>query len=175
MTLFTSELNEAIYQVITNRKKSDAREAHKVVKEAGYTIYKYDYCYGVHSEKTGRTIYVSGLKRGYADYLVCSCWTDYKKLTSLRNDAKIDYTGILDAEINADYRYVVGYQNRRETIEKYDELKWVKDSLEWRKADIERTQKKIAALQEELVRNIEYKCKKEREIEDVRRKLGLRR
>lgn len=171
-----TELNTAIRMVLMNRHKKDAKQAHKIVKAAGYTIIKWSGSYEVKNEATGRWIRID-----FGRYRATLEWTGKSTTpTTLNNDImdKFDFVGELNKPINMEWRemrrYTCGWQPYRPTITKYDNLKFAKNRVEWRNRDIEMIQEQIANLQKNLIREVESRERAKAELKETRKRLGLR-
>ena len=84
-------LNWAIYNVITHKFKHDVKEAHEIVKKAGFVIEKWNGCYVV--KKGEKYVYVSENKRSGKRYLYRYGSDNSIKLNGV---IKFDFIGYFD-------------------------------------------------------------------------------
>ena len=116
------EINEAIKKVLGTQFKKDAPEAFKIVKEAGYTTYKdRGYFYNVANPKTGKVLRT----RNYG----------------------MDYVAFLEKPINMDWQYV---QNTKKNPRPIGEARGRYIGIHWYKSDLERHDRRIASLKEDI-------------------------
>ena len=99
-----TELNRAIYVILTTQFKKDAKEEHKMVENAGYEIWKNNGEWNIENPATHKSIRVSEIKYRYMS-------NDYFRFfyhgynTSILND-KIDFINCLNTPIKLrQYKY----------------------------------------------------------------------
>lgn len=182
------ELNEAIFYIIThNIPKKDMKERVRLVKKAGYEVYKGGRKNWVVNNPVTQK-YVSADVRwrevtlynnGRFSYSIntegCQSTTEYW------DRCHVDFVGILTKPVNKDWLWELNYKNsfgywwyRTPTQQKFDRLKSAKSSVRYRAKDIKETQKQIEELQRKLIRLAGDKVNAENNLNDVRKQLGLR-
>lgn len=161
-------LNEAIYTVLTTQYKKDAKEAHKIVENAGYTINKCSGHFEVTNPKNNRYVRIN---RDYYSYRYhCGmanvwCGTRCSEMRYERLE-RIDYVNLLNTSYNKEYyrkpKWKVTNQNRKDKLynSKWD-VKFYNDRVEIAKHNIERAQ-------QELIKAVENKAKAVQKLEEVR-------
>lgn len=177
-----TDMNKAIYEVITTKAKRDAKEAHKVVAEAGYRIEKWNGIgYVVINDETKRKIYIqeSTGRRGW------SCTTlNYsrngwgKRFYNYSELLKFDFQGALDKPENEAY-----YAQKRMEAEqrdginrwgsKFQQLKDARWSAEYEARELVKLQEQMEKLQKSIIRVTEDKVKAEMKLAEVKKSLGL--
>lgn len=170
-----AELNKAIYVVLTQLKR-DAKEAHKVVKQAGYVIEKGRSSYIVSNPETKRSIYI-GDAYGRGNLCVVHGW--YKVHRSVfkgSGECKFDFVGCLEKPMNTVYWNSGEYSyngNRSKAYVRYDELKSARWSVKYEADRIAEYEKQIKELQDKLMKATEQKVRDEFKLAEVRKELGL--
>lgn len=164
-------LNEAIYKVMTTQYKKDAKEEHKMVEAAGYEIYKSDGSFTVRNDETHRELCID--YKGYYSVL----YTRSRSIRFRKNEGlKFDFVGYLSKprhDIN-DFLDKDGYyKDRSKALQKYQMLERAKHHVEYEKNQLEEIKKKIASLQNELVRTAKFVVKAEADVNETRVKIGL--
>ena len=167
-----AELNNAIYTVLTTQFKKYAKDAHRAVKEAGYTIDKWCGYYHVKNEATGRCLSVETSDGWYRrTYYVRGC----RKMATFENYEKLmkfDFVGCLEKSLNADY-----YQTNKAyhpTLDKYNRLKDAKFYVKYRNNDIEKLKKEIEKLQGQINEYTQWVRRDEKRLSDIRKEYGLK-
>lgn len=182
------ELNYAIFFVITHDiPKKEMKEQVRLVKKAGYEVNKGGRKnWTVYNPVTHK--YVSGEVR-YREITIYNNGTFAYKINiedcNYRSEywdrCKVDFVGILTTPVNRDWHWVRNLQQSQSswwfkspTQQKFDRLKSAKDWVRYSDNHIKETQKKIEELQKQLIHYAQDKVKKENELNEVRKKLGLR-
>ena len=164
-------INRAIYRVMTTQFKKDAKEEHKIVEDAGYTIYKSDGSFTVRNEETHRELCID--YKGYYSVL----YTRARSIRFRRDEGlKFDFVGYLakPTEDAHDYMTTDGYyKNRSIALQKYERLERAKRYVKYEQQEIESIKQKIERLQNELVRTARNVAKAEAEVKETRVKIGL--
>ena len=138
-----AELNKAILTVLESKYKKDATAAHKMVKDAGYEIYKNEGHFVVRSPKTYKHIYIYESCYHRHDFFHISTGNDKDYKGSKDYINFIDY---LDTPYNNDKatRYVPKYDAERYQLRN---AKWVIElhtkSIEKLKRDLDFATKRI--------------------------------
>lgn len=168
-------LNEAIIQVITNKYKKDAKEAHKIVEDAGYKINKVDGYYHVSSSSTYRYCYA--FYSGHYDkgQRWCIYWGSNVRGSKIHwgdpANIKIDFTNLL----NTRYNNVAHEQSPSHSpaVEKYQSIRWKKYTIKQDEKYIQDTLNSIANLNAKLISATELKAQHEMELANLRKENGL--
>lgn len=169
-----AQLNTAIMRVISRERKMDAKEEHAAVKAAGYTVERMrSGGYSVSNKATGRTVYITRtdymgtrLYHGQAD-VATSC---------VKNLAKFDFVNCLNKPVNTEWRAVLWAQHRGELSvakQRHEKLQRARWSVNYEKDRIARIQKQINELSADLVRAGAAQARAERELQDLKKALGL--
>lgn len=167
-----TELNEAIFTVITATYKKDAPEAFKAVNEAGYSIEKWNGCWHVRNEKLNRMVWFE-----MGGYYTPVYWVrgsaNPKRFETLDGARKFDLVGCLEKENNPDWRYVTTYEYTPSRV-KYNKLQSAKRNVGWKTRDIAKLKIEIEKMQKELNRMMEWRAESIVELKELRNELGLR-
>ena len=170
-----AELNKAIYKVLTSLKR-DAKEEHKLVKQAGYVIEKGRKSFIVSNPETRRSVYISEAARwGRNSYIIHGYYTVHRSKFDYLN-CKFDFVGCLEKSMNTVYWNSGEYRyngNRSKAYVRYDELKSVKRSVKYEADRIAEYEKQIKELQDKLMKATEQKVRNEFKLAEVRKELGL--
>lgn len=172
-----TELNNAIYTVLTTKYKKDARDAFKMVKDAGYVVGKRDGYFYVKNPKSDKVIFVWDYHwdyetRDYNYYIIFSYRNEKRRLTH-----KFDLVNCLNTPINTTYRQL------REMNWHYDpygykaKMKKVNYAKRWynnRTENVQRILNKIDELQKELVDAVAYRENALAELNEVKKECGLK-
>lgn len=174
-TEYTKEqINEAIYTVLTTQFKKDAKEEHKIVESAGYTIKKYDGSFEVSNKKNHRYVQI-GISKYYwykgtiyhGPYRCMKCSVD------LRNKVFFDFVGCLEKPINSTWYELLDTQDRSQLLAKYERLHSAKWHIEYDENEIKNIKKKIDTLQNELIYYAKSLARANENLATVRKELGL--
>lgn len=173
-TNYTKEqINEAIYTVMKKRFKKDAKEAHKIVEDAGYSVYKGGNGYfDIYNPETQRHLWVTEPRYSYrkgGDYQNIYSGPYTKHMNEFTD--KFDFVGCLEKPINSIY-----YQdtNTKESARhKYDRIKHLRYMEESWKKDAEECKKKIDSLLDQMQRYTKYSAEKAAELSALRKEYGL--
>lgn len=163
------EINEAIKKVLSVQYKKEAKDAFKVVEDAGFEIYKMNGTFGISDKKNVNHVRVE-LGR-YKTYLhLGNKRIDFNSFSEI---SKIDFVSFLEKEriICLD---ASSYWYRTKTQAKMERLRDKKRSIQYSEDDIERIKKKIEEAQKELIRAVEYKEQKKADLKAFRKELGLK-
>ena len=155
------ELNEAIWKVIKNKYKKDAKEAHEMVSAFGYDIYKSDGHYTVRNENTHKSIYIYWDSYRKYSIQLGGQWKDQLK----DKPCKVDFVGCLEKPINKEYRTTNYYPHQSPAVDKYDRIQRMKRDVEWENGQIAEIKKKIESLQDSLI----YHARKQKDCENTLR------
>ena len=163
------ELNKAILTVLTTQFKKDAKEAHSIVEDAGYEIYKQDGSFRVLKKDTHRLVYVK------------ESWRTTTVYTNLRNyrfensrGVRFDFVGYLDKPVNPESPYAWRIEELNKAMTGYRRLSIEKNSVESAEERIRRIKKQIASLTDELIDEVSRLKEAEIRLEQTRGKLGLK-
>lgn len=176
-----TELNKAIWTVLSTKFKKEAKEAFKMVEAAGYEVYK-NGCgtWTVRNNHTGKSImleYLSSYRTPGRLY-----FGDYGRHSrSIRSDewtvvaTKFDFVNCLKTPRNRAYEEACDAQNFRSSkaVAKYGEIKNKKWNIDYDERCIADIQKKIQDLQRDMMRYTEYKVNSQRALAQLRREYGL--
>lgn len=167
-------LNEAIKTVLLCKYKKDAKEAFKMVKDAGYVIYKYGNSWRVENETTNKKLEVRKDYYPSKSYIYYGC---YGKLAN--NFDKFDYVSFLNKPLNKNYYEAIEYQSKMEQGNKYYwsrfyQLTQAKTLLAWENQYIKEAQQKVKQAEENL-----KQCYKNRQdtldkLNNLRKEFGLK-
>ena len=165
-----AELNKAIWEVLISKFRKDAKEAFKMVEDAGYAFHKNgDGNWVVFNPKTERTIWRSKYNE---------IWhAGIRTLATSRTREEFDFVGCLNKPLNREYDpYGYGYYGRPHNgaREKFRNLEAAKNRVEWTNERIEEIQRQMVKLQKELVNQVEYRVKYEAEVNELRKEYGLK-
>lgn len=168
-----AEINKAIVTVMVNQYKRDAVEAHKIVKEAGYEIYKTNGSFGV-QKGYRHQVRIEFPNRGGNPYLQLFNGRS-SRVIRFKNfsDIKVDFVSFFDTDREpifdtSSYWYETPTQKKIKDIEN---KKW---RVEYRSKDIEEIKQKMERLQRELIDAVESKERAKAELAEARRQYGLK-
>lgn len=165
-------LNDAIINVLLNQfKKYMNKEAIEMVEQAGYTIVKVQGGYEVKNPTTRKWVQV---EKGYRWKIFKVGKTVYANRENIK---KFDFVNYLNKPINvawAEVNRVTYWGYVSPTRAKIDTLKNAKSRIKWQRRDIDEVKQKIANLQGRLESEIRYLVEYENELEETRKKLGLK-
>lgn len=172
----TEQVNKAIFDVLTTQFKKDAKEAHDIVKQAGYTTEKQaGGCYDVINEETRKRLTLFSYShervwipsKGYSDYRMhiyrfeTYTATTSRRIVFKRKDDEptpcpIDFIGILNTPINDEYREALRLQNQgSHAREAYADIKSCCWSIDYEEREIELKRREIERLQDAIIRSKE--------------------
>lgn len=171
-----SELNIAIYKVLTTQFKKDAKEAHEAVKAAGYEITKNGGRFEVYNPDTNRWLYIAD--NGWRGCrIIHGHYTRQMRIFNSRSAEEIlkfDFVGCLEKPTNeAYYKMIREAEQRSNAKQKYERLKSARWYVKYETEKLESVQKKIEELQKELILSAQAKVKYEQKLQECRRELGL--
>ena len=162
------ELNKAILEVLTTQFKKDAKEAHKIVEEAGYGIYKWDGSFRVSNKDIGRYVYAT------------ENWRSTTIHSNLRNyryehdkGVRFDFVGYLNKPTNPESPYLWRIREENKSMMNYHRISRDKNSIKYAQERIEKIKKEIASLTNDLIREVSSLKEAEIRLEQTRRELGL--
>lgn len=170
-----TELNKAIMIAVLTQYKKDAKEAHKIIEDAGFQLCKDFGFWHIYNPQTGKRIHVE-VREGWR-------WTRYTvyggmQTSDFKNEkelAKYDFVGQLNKERNtAWYEVRRGAAKYEPTQEKYRSLLAARHTQQWREEDVVKIEKKIAELQRELIHAVEERYKATAKVKEIKKDLGLR-
>lgn len=163
------EINEAIKKVLSVQYKKEAKDAFKVVEDAGFEIYKMNGTFGITDKKNVNHVRIELGK--YRTYLHLG--NKQIKFNNFSEISKIDFVSFLEKEriVRLDQS---SYWYRTETQKKMERLRDKKRSIQYSEDDIERIKKKIEEAQKELIWAVEYKEQKKADLKAIRKELGLK-
>lgn len=164
---FRTELNKAIYRVLTTQFKKNAPEAFAAVEAAGYTVEKWDGNWAVTNPRTGRKLFMSGARY---TYLIHGNTFHHRT----REYFKFDYVGCLEKPVSTYLRDKDNvWLQRNESTKNYEKLSNAKRDVKYQEDRIAYIQKQLAQLQADLITAVDCKAKRELDLANVRNKLGL--
>ena len=161
-----TDMNKAIYRVITTKAKRDAQEAHKVVAEAGYRIEKWNGIgYVVINDETKREVYIqeSTGRRGWSSTTLHYSRNGWdKRFNNYSELLKFDFQGALDKPENEAY-----YAQKRMEAEladganrwngKVQKLKDARWQAQYEARELARLQEQMEKLQKSIIRETSEK------------------
>lgn len=168
-----TDMNKAIYRVLTTQFKKEAKDAHKAVEAAGYEIYKLGGEWHVRNPQTGKAVHIEPNRGWYTRFTV---WGGARQTVfkSIEELTKYDFEGQLKKEYNNewyDLRRAAAYEP---TQVKYRRLKSAKRQQQWREERVTDIEKKIAQLQRELIEAVEDRTRARADVEATYKALGLK-
>ena len=171
-------VNEAIFTVLTEQFKKDAKEAHAIVEQAGYSISKMDGDWYLKNAETGRRVYMHVARRTYGMSYISGNGNDYGRRGGwrIRVSKKFDFVGYLEKPLNTVWEEMQNWNyNRYE--KQASTLKSARWDVKYHTEQIDKIQKeieeKIAKLQKDLLYHSQEKVKAEIHLREVREELGL--
>lgn len=166
-----TELNNALFKVMTTQFKKNMREAVATVEAAGYKVEKFGGVYRVRNPKTGKVVYIDGK---YRSYVRTNGNAKDVEVIVWKNDCRVDFVGMLEKPINTEWNKLYWTQAGITNYwHKANRLINARRNVEWKKQDIERRQEQIRNLQEALLRDLRYEAEYEARLTAVRKELGL--
>lgn len=167
------ELNKAILTVLTTQFKKDAKEAHQIVEDAGYEIYKYDGAFRVANKETHRVVYATW--SWYGTYI----HSNLRRYKFENEKGKMpvipfDFVGCLNKAINAESPYVWRMEEVNKATLNYRRISHDKNSIKYAQERIAKIKKEIASLTDELIREVSDLKEAEIRLENTRKDLGLK-
>lgn len=165
-----SELNEAIIKVLNTQFKKDAKEAHELVASYGYKIYKYDGCFRIENPLTKRYVFID---EGYNGAFRIHINTKERRMRRYEDLYKFDFVNFLEKPLNVEWAKLYWgkeYAPSRERISALSSAKW---TVSYREKEIKQMMKKLEDLQNELIRQVEWKEQAKRDLADLRKTYGL--
>lgn len=169
-SIFNKEqVNKAILKVITNQFKKDCKNSHDIVEDAGYEIVKIDGGWEVKNAETGKYVYCS--KENWRGQRTIYRPANYHKqyFYDPKIECKFDFVNCLDSTKT---EYVELYTENK-AYTNYRILKDARWSVDYEKQQIDKIQKEIARLQNELSRRIDARVRDELRLAEVKGRLGL--
>lgn len=168
------ELNTAIRTVLLTQFKKDAPEAFKIVEAAGYEVYKYNGSFGVKNTITDRHIRIQA-GRNYGRMTLLYGYSEAR----VNNDllACFDFAGCLNKPMNKTWhemQHVRAWGKASPTLERYEELKSARWSVNYDAREIAKIQEQIEKLTRDLVRAAQSKTRSEEKLQACKAKLGLK-
>lgn len=177
-----TDINAAIYRVITSSTKKDVKQDHKTVIQAGYRIEKWNGIgYVVINDETKRKVYIqeSTGRRGWSSTTLHYSRNGWgKRFNTVNELLKFDFQGALDKPENEAY-----YSQKRLEAEqadginrwggKLDQLKSARRDVKYETEELAKLQEELAKIQNRISRTIEYKVKAEIRLAEVKKSLGL--
>ena len=174
-------VNEAIAKVISNKYKKDCPEAHMVVENAGYTIYKRDGSYTVKNSNTNKVVYIRSLGDYGWERLV---YGKVDKRLGYNRDfilKKFDYVNCLDTPINDYDPYYDPYLNSWRYVSKakenYKTLRSYRYDINFHNRELEDAKKKFEKAVKEYQQSVDWHNKRIVEatnnLDTLKKKLGL--
>lgn len=171
-----AEINKAIVTVMVNQYKRDAQEAHKIVKEAGYEIYKTNGSFGVQKGYRHQVRIEFPNRRGNPYLQLFNGKSRrvirFKNFTDI-TDIKVDFVSFFETERESIID-TSSYWYETPTQKKIKDLKEKKWRVEYRSKDIEEIKQKMERLQRELIYAVESKERAKAELAEARRQYGLK-
>ena len=166
-------LNEAIFEVITTKYKKDAEEAHEIVKNAGYEVFKRDGAYNISNPVMNKRIEVES--DSYYWRMTLHFAVSYKTY-GREAAAHVNFVGYLETARNDAYsefihRNVYGVYDT--AIEKYKTIRSIKYSIMFEEKRIDKIKKQLESLQEELEDAYKAKAYSEMRLEKFKRECKL--
>lgn len=169
-------VNEAIFTVLTTQFKKDAKEAHAIVEQAGYTISKFNGDWYIHNAETGRKVFIHYPKyndRPYREYIDGNGNGKRSKISQ-----KFDFVGYLEKPLNTAWAEMQSWDYQLNRYEQQaSTLKSARWSVKYHTEQIDRIQKeieeKIAKLQKDLLYHSQEKVRAEIHLKEVRKEFGL--
>ena len=171
------ELNKAIWKVLNSKFKKDAKEAFKMVEDAGYEVYKDGWGYWVVANRENhRFIHLQDNRYRtiiqHGPYVTHTHRCTEKETYAI--EITFDFVGCLEKPVNQTwYDLRNGRKNKLTAVDKYNEIKFQKRMAESYAEDIEKTKKQIEKLQAELVRQATCKAQYEAKVQASKVKFGL--
>ena len=164
------EINNAIYKVLITQYKQDAKEAHKIVKEVGYEVYKYDGSFGVRNPKSYRSVHIDFSK--YSNRGTLLIGSKRKRFDSCVELKPVDFVGQLETTRTAWQDPY--FDEESEALTKYHNIKHNEYMAKSYDDDIKKTLEEIADLQKKIIRYTEYKAEYKAKAENYRKEYGLK-
>ena len=173
MTERLTELNNAIYTVITTQYKKEAKEAHELVTAYGFGIWKQDGHFHVCNKETHKSVYVSyeGWKERkiYLDGLLGEWVT-----VGYDQECKVDFVSFLTKPKNMEYYQAMHRDyNYSSAVEKSKNLAHLKYMSKSYSEDIEDAREKIDKLLKDIEHFTEMKVMYEQDLAKARVEYGL--
>lgn len=168
------EINAAIWKVLRTQFIKNAPEAFKIVKDAGYKVYKCNGSFRVRNDATRREIYVSYRRYGSID-IIYGYYCGMRKNVADLNIIAFDFVGCLNKKYNDEYYDMLrlGDDRRSKAIKNYEGLKSARWSIDYDDRKIKEIKDKIEKLQDELIYYSKAKAKDEIRLNEYRTKIGL--
>ena len=164
-------LNEAIYTVLTTKYKKDAKEAFKMVEDAGYEMRKWDGWFIIENIKTKKHLYIDS--HCYNPKLKFIRGSRIDKQINITESWKFDFVNYLNTPYNEEYYRFPKWKeinnNRREMLR---HAKWV---VEFRNEELDKVKAELEDAQRRLVRIAQRQAEAELELKQTRKELGLKR
>lgn len=169
MSILHESLNQAIYNVCVNPRKSDAKEAHKLVESYGYETFKLNGYWHVKNPKTGRELYISTYDYGnnFISILVHVIGIRAYKATNF------DFVGYLNC--NREYRGFCAIKNttKSEARRKYNLLRQAKINVKYGEDDVYFKKVQVDRAMESLKESEQILDVFKGEVEKLRKEFGL--
>lgn len=165
-----NELNKAILEVCLTQYKKDAKEAHKLVESAGFSIRKEDGQFVVSNSSNYKEVRVT---RKYRKIVVYSnSWRSTAfPVENNTYDVKFNFYDYLTKPRNETYYINYTYAPSQDKYRILKSAKWDVDYYDKRVTSI---QKQIETLQKDLVYAVEHRTEAKARYESRRKDLGLK-
>lgn len=170
--MYKDNINEAIFKVLTTKYKKDAKDAFKLVDEAGYRSFKEGGRFEVYNPETDRHIYVTEAYR--RSYYTVHTGMYMRQTTNFRREADMkamDFVNCLEKPVNTEFYREVPRGRAAGVYE--SKIKMPRRMVKSYEDDIESCQKQIEKLQQRIIYATERKAKYEMEIREAKKELGI--
>lgn len=178
MSEFRRALNDAMIKVMSTQFKKDAKAEHELVESYGYTIYKYDGSFRIRNNKTCKCIYLKHSSNYRYSWVLDygDTYADVKRVKSLEELKVVDLVGILEKPRNNVYKALqwghvddihAKYSDRREQLRR---AKW---DVKYHSDRIDEIQRKLIALQTELLEESKKLAKYSVELDACKKEIGI--
>ena len=166
------ELNKAIRKVLINQYKKDAKEAHQMVEDAGYEIYKIGGEWRVMNRRTDRAVYIGCFNRCSREYI----FFGPRFKDKVENNKHFDFVGALEKPVNREYESSIACTADKpsKALQAYEQVQNARWYVQHKNEEIARIQEQMAKLQKDLIQAVEYKAQYEAELKQVKKAVGLR-
>lgn len=166
-------INEAIFTVITTKYKKDAKEAHKIIDEAGLEAYKRDGAYSVCDPETHKRIDCNIL---YGTIYLYTAGQPVQRIKP-QNGQKVDYKHYLETPWNIDWQNVIyphpWDRSGSKALQAYERIKDKKRMISNTKERIARIKRDLERLQNELIEENLDLARYENDLEALISSFGL--
>lgn len=169
MSILHESLNQAIYNVCVNPRKSDAKEAHKLVESYGYETFKLNGRWYVKNPKTGRELSISAYDYG-SNFIVNKVNVIGCRAYRTTN---FDFVGYLNCNRKYRGRYPIGNTARSEAHRKYNLLRQAKINVKYGEDDVQFHKVQVDRAMEKLEEAKQVLDVFKGEVEKLRKEYGL--